>query len=47
MWQHTSATTHGDEIAIYLPPKAIAHEANWETTGTTAQNVRCCIGYQG
>ena len=33
VWLHTSATTHTEmKFAIYLPPKAIAHEAT-ETTG--------------
>ena len=40
VWQHTSATTHTEmKFAIYLPPKAIAHEA----TDTTAQ--KCAVLY--
>ena len=40
VWQHTSATTHTEmKFAIYLPPKAIAHE----TAETTAQ--KCAVLY--
>ena len=43
VWQHTSATTHTEmKFAIYLPPKAIAHEAA-KTTETTAQ--KCAVLY--
>ena len=43
VWQHTSATTHTEmKFAIYLPPKAIAHETA-ETTETTAQ--KCAVLY--
>ena len=40
VWQHTSATTHTEmKFAIYLPPKALAHE----TAETTAQ--KCAVLY--
>ena len=43
VWQHTSATTHTEmKFAIYLPPKAIAHEAA-KTTETTVQ--KCAVLY--
>ena len=43
VWQHTSATTHTEmKFAIYLPPKAIAHEAT-KATETTAQ--KCAVLY--